>query len=152
MADWIAPRDRYYDSDLNREGYTMAEQLAYSYEIYIGAPAAKVWVGIVDGEMTKHYVYGTRFDSALKKSAPYAYLGQDDFKVVDGEILEIEPERRLVMSWQAHWDETVAQDRPSRVKYELSAAGPSATKLHIVHDDFDGPTATYTGSVAGWCI
>jgi uncharacterized protein YndB with AHSA1/START domain len=128
----------------------MAEQLAYSYEIYIGAPAGKVWAGIVDGEMTKHYVYGTRFDSTLKKGAPYASLGQGDFKVVDGEILEIEPEMRLVMSWQAHWDEAVAQDRPSRVTYELSAAGPSATKLHIVHDDFDGPTATYTGSVAGW--
>ena len=128
----------------------MDEQLAYSYEIYIGAPAAKVWAGIVDGEMTRHYVYATRFDSTLKKGAPYAYLGQGDFKVVDGEIVEIEPEKRLVMSWQAHWDEAVAHDRPSRVTYQLSTAGPSATKLHIVHDDFDGLTATYTGSVAGW--
>ena len=54
------------------------------------------------------------------------------------------------MSWKAHWDGSVAKDRASRVSYELFAAGPSTTRLHLVHDDFDGPTATYSGSVDGW--
>jgi uncharacterized protein YndB with AHSA1/START domain len=130
----------------------MGNKLEFAYDIYIGTPAAKVWNGIVDGEMTKHYVYGTRLESKLKKGAPYAYVGDGGFKVVDGEILEIEPENRLVMTWKAHWDDSVAKDRASRVTYELSAAGPSATLLHLVHDDFDGPTATYSGSVhaGGW--
>jgi uncharacterized protein YndB with AHSA1/START domain len=128
----------------------MGKDVAYAYDIYIGAPVGKVWKGIVDGEMTKHYVYGTRLESKLKKGAPFAYVGDGDFKVVDGEILEIEPEKRLVMSWKAQWDDSVAKDRPSRVAYELSAAGPSTTKLHLVHDDFDGQTATYLASVEGW--
>jgi uncharacterized protein YndB with AHSA1/START domain len=128
----------------------MAEKLSYTYDIYIGAPAAAVWTGIVDGQMTKHYAYGTRFEAALRKGAPYAFVGDGGFKMVDGEILEVEPEKRLIMSWSAHWDDAAAKDRPSRVTYELSAAGPSTTKLHIVHDDFDGPTATYSGSVEGW--
>jgi uncharacterized protein YndB with AHSA1/START domain len=128
----------------------MSEKPAYTYDIYIGAPVGKVWKGIVDGEMTKHYVYGTRLESKLKKGAPYAYVGDGGFKVVDGEILAIEPERRLVMSWQAHWDDSVAKDPPSRVTYELSAAGPATTKLRVVHDDFDAKTATYKGSVEGW--
>jgi hypothetical protein len=34
--------------------------------------------------MTKHYVYGTRLESKLKKGARYAYVGDGDFKVVDG--------------------------------------------------------------------
>ena len=38
----------------------------------------------------------------------------------------------------------------ARVRVHLSAAGPSTTKLRVVHDDFEGPTATYTGSVEGW--
>ena len=95
----------------------MAKNVEFTYDIYIGAPVAKVWKGIVDGEMTKHYVYGTRLQSKLKKGAPYAYVGDGEFKVVDGEIVEIEPEKRLVMSWQAHWDDSVAKDRPSRVSY-----------------------------------
>src|SRR5260370_3307149 len=125
----------------------MANNLEFTYDIYVGAPVAKVWKGIVDGEMTKHYVYGTCLESKLKKGAPYAYVGDGDFKVVDGEILEIEPEKRLVMSWKAHWDDSAANDRPSSVSYELSAVGPSTTKLHLVHDDFQAPTATYSGSV-----
>jgi uncharacterized protein YndB with AHSA1/START domain len=128
----------------------MGRQLSYSYDIYIGVPLDKVWKGLVDGDMTKHYVYGTRLESNLKKGAPFAYVGDGDFKIVDGQILEIEPEKRLVMTWCAHWDDAVATDRPSRVTYELSAAGPSTTKLQLVHDNFDGATATYTGSVEGW--
>jgi hypothetical protein len=54
------------------------------------------------------------------------------------------------MSWQARWDGSVAKDRPSRVTYELSAAAPSTTRLQLVHNDFDGPTATYSGSVDSW--
>jgi uncharacterized protein YndB with AHSA1/START domain len=128
----------------------MTKKLEYGYDIYIAAPVGKVWKGIVDGEMTKHYVYGTRLESKLKKGAPYAYVGDGGFKAVDGEILDVDPEKRLVMSWRAHWDESVAKDRASRVTYELTAAGPSTTKLRLVHDDFDGATATYTGSVDGW--
>jgi len=127
----------------------MAKDITYSYDIYISAPVGNVWKGLVDGEITKQYVYGTRFDGKLKKGASYAFVGEGDFKVVDGEILEVEPEKRLVMTWKAHWDDSVAKDRASRVTYELSAAGPS-TKLHLVHDGFDQQTATYTGSVEGW--
>jgi hypothetical protein len=48
-----------------------------TYDIYIGTPAVKVWRGIVDGDMTKHYVYGTRLESKLEKGAPYAYATRD---------------------------------------------------------------------------
>jgi uncharacterized protein YndB with AHSA1/START domain len=130
-------------------GLQMSKNLAYTYDIYIGAPIDKVWKGLVDGDITKQYVYGTRFDGKLKKGASYAYVGDGDFKVVDGEILDVEPQKKLVMSWKAHWDDAVAKDPPSRVSYELSAAG-SSTKLRVVHDDFDRQTATYTGSVEGW--
>src|SRR5580698_7160207 len=86
----------------NNEGDDrMTKHLAYTYDIYIGAPVSKVWKGIVDGDMTKHYVYGTRLDSKLKKGTPYAYVGEGEFKVVDGDILDIEPEKRLVMTWSA---------------------------------------------------
>ena len=124
--------------------------LAYSYEIYIATPAKKVWQALVDGDLTKHYVYGTKFESKLKKGAVYAYVGEGDFHVVDGVILEVVPENKLTMTWSAHYDSSVAGDRPSRVSYELSEVDPTLTRLHVRHDDFDGATATYKGSVEGW--
>lgn len=65
-------------------------------------------------------------------------------------ILEVEPEKRLAMTWSAHWSDSVTNDPPSRVTYELSPAGASQTKLRVIHDGFDAPTATYTESAAGW--
>lgn len=128
----------------------MADKPACSYDIYIGAPVSKVWQALIDGELTKHYVYGTKFESKLKKGAIYAYLGEGGFHVVDGVILEVDANKKLVMTWSAHYDSSVAGDRPSRVSYELTAVKPEVTRLHLVHDDFDGPTATYSGSIEGW--
>src|SRR4051812_30940687 len=127
------------------ENLMTSRKPSYSYEIYIGVPASKVWRGLIDGELTKHYVYGTRFAGALEKGAPYAYMADGDFKVVDGKILDVEPEKKLAMTWSAHWDEPSGKDRPSRVTYELSSPAAATTKLRVVHDDFESETATYKG-------
>ena len=128
----------------------MAEKLAYSYDIYVGAPTGKVWQALIDGDLTRHYVYGTKFESKLKKGAVYAYLGDGGFHVVDGVILEVDAGKKLAMTWSAHYDSSVAADRPSRVSYELTAVTPEVTRVHLVHDDFDSATATYKGSIEGW--
>ena len=124
----------------------------YSYELYISAPVGKVWKGITDGDLTKQYVHGTRLESNFKKGSSYADVGDGNFKSVDGEILEVDPEKRLVMTWRAHWDDSVSKDPASRVTYELSPAGPSATKLRVVHDGFQSENATYRGSAQGWPV
>jgi uncharacterized protein YndB with AHSA1/START domain len=89
------------------------ENVSIVYDIFIGASAAHVWKGLIDGDITREYVYGTRFESKLKKGDPYAYLGDGDFKVVEGEILDIEKNSRLVLSWKANYDESVAKDKGS---------------------------------------
>jgi uncharacterized protein YndB with AHSA1/START domain len=125
-------------------------QVHYDYEIYIGAPVEKVWQGLTDGDFTRQYVYGTRLRSTFKKGSPYAFVGDGDFRVVEGQIIDIEPNRRLAVTWRAHWDGEVSKDRESRVTYELTNAAARVTRLRVVHDQFDGETATYKGSVEGW--
>src|SRR5262249_43391066 len=77
-------------------------------------------------------------------------IGDGNFKVVDGEILDIQSNKRLTLSWRAHLDAAVTKDRPSRVTYELSRVGAHLTKLGVVHDQFDGETATYKRYAEGW--
>src|SRR5262249_27028373 len=112
----------------------MTRKLDYSYDIYIGAPLDQVWHGIIDGNLKQQYGYGTRLTGKWKKGSTYAYVGDGNFNVVDGEILEVQPEKKLVMTSRAHWDDAVGKDRASRVSYELSPVGPSITKLRLVHD------------------
>src|SRR5690348_619772 len=127
-----------------------AATLSYSYELFIAAPAAKVWEALFRRDVPLPFMYGTRFSSALRKDAAYAYVGERNFNVVDGRILALEPGARIVMTWSAHWGEAENTDRPSRVSIELTPLDASTTKLNLVHDDFDGETATYVGSTGSW--
>ena len=124
-------------------------KLRFEYEIIIAAAPADIWRGLTDGDLTRQYVYGTRFESALKKGAAYSYVGDGSFAAVTGKILDVEAQKRLSMTWSAHWDDAVAKDPASRVTYELAAMGPS-TRLRLVHDGFESETATYVGSVDSW--
>jgi uncharacterized protein YndB with AHSA1/START domain len=125
-------------------------KLAYTYELYIAAPAAKVWQGMFERDVPLPHMYGTRLRGALTKGTAYAYLGEGDYQVVDGKVLAVEPGSRILMTWAAHWDEAATADRPSRVAFELTPIDASTTRLSLVHDDFDGKTATYEGSVSSW--
>jgi uncharacterized protein YndB with AHSA1/START domain len=126
------------------------DQLAISYDIYIAAAPETVWNGLVEGSMTKQYVYGAEFQGQLKTGAPCAYVADGGFKAVDGEVLDVEPHKQLVISWSANWDEAVSKDAPSRVSFELTPVGAGATRLRVQHDRFDGETATYGSLVDAW--
>jgi uncharacterized protein YndB with AHSA1/START domain len=127
-------------------------KLSYAYELYIAAPAARVWDGLFQRDVPLAFMYGTRLTGALRKDTAYAYVGEGDFNVVDGRVLESHPGEKMVMTWSAHWGEAENKDRPSRVTYQLTPVNEAVTKVQVVHDDFDGETATYAGSTASWPI
>lgn len=126
-------------------------KLSLHYEIYLAAPAEKVWEALTDGSMTKQYFYGCSVQSAFKKGSDIWYLGDGGFKMLDGKVLAVDSQKLLKTSFRAHWDEKVSRDKASRVTWELSPAG-QATKLTLIHDQFDGETATYQQSASGWNV
>ena len=125
--------------------------LSLHYEIYIAAPTEKVWEALTDGSLTKHYFYGCSVESSFKKGSDISYLGDGGFNMVDGKVLAADPQKLLKASLRAHWDEKVSKDKASRVTWELSPMG-QATKLTLLHDQFDGETATYQQSASGWNV
>ncbi|HVZ49775.1 MAG TPA: SRPBCC family protein [Gemmatimonadaceae bacterium] len=120
----------------------------FTYELYIAASSKAVWRAIVDPDMTERYFSGMRFDGVVKKGAPYALRAGDEV-ATDGRIVEVVPAKRLRMTWRGRWNAAVEEDAPSRVTYEIEAAG-KVTRLRLVHDRFDGETATYRATSAGW--
>jgi uncharacterized protein YndB with AHSA1/START domain len=64
---------------------------------------------------------------------------------VEGEVLEIDPPRRLVQSFSAHWDAAMEQEEPSRVTWEIEPQGESC-RLRVTHE---GLTAAATAQVSG---
>lgn len=66
-----------------------------------------------------------------------------------GEILEIEPERRLVLSWRNEFRPELRAEGYSRLTYELEKQGESV-KLTVIHE-IDKPDSKLIQAVSdGW--
>lgn len=120
------------------------------YELFIKAPPQALWDVLTDDAKTplyEHFNMTSRTEWRIGGARAY-FMG--DRQVIACTILEMEPPRRLVLSFQAQWAPDVAADRPSRVTWEIAPIGADACKLTLTHDDFDGETATSKAVVHGW--
>jgi uncharacterized protein YndB with AHSA1/START domain len=129
---------------------TMTAQTTQVYELYIKASPEQVWDAITKPEFTAKYFYGTRVESTFEAGAPIAYLGDDEGVMVDGEIVESDPPRRLVQSWHPLFDDGMSSEPPSRVTWELEAQESGATRLTVVHDRLESAPKTAESVSGGW--
>jgi uncharacterized protein YndB with AHSA1/START domain len=104
------------------------------FEIYIKTTPERLWEAITDPEIRSKYNFGARIrsdwtpGSRFEMSAPKAkgLLGE-------GEILAVDPPRRLVQSMVALWSDDVKREGTSRVTWEIEPIGDSC-RLTVTHD------------------
>lgn len=120
------------------------------YELFIKATPEALWAVLTDDSKTplyEHFNLTTRTDWRVGGSRDY-FMGER--RVIAATLVEIDPPRRLVMTFAAQWAPDLAADAPSRVTWEIAQVGSDAVKLTLIHDDFDGETATFKAVVHGW--
>jgi uncharacterized protein YndB with AHSA1/START domain/DNA-binding transcriptional ArsR family regulator len=125
---------------------------SHAYEVYIAAPAERVWQAITDPEMTRRYYYGTLVKSDWQAGSLLRYDYPDGAMAAEGTVLEVDPPRRLVTSFRATWDEDVSADPPVRVTWEIEPAGEQASRLRVLFDGFPGENATYRSVTGGLSV
>jgi uncharacterized protein YndB with AHSA1/START domain len=74
----------------------MADYVATA-ETEIEAPASRVWTALTDPEQVKQYMFGSQVETNWRPGSPIVWKGEYEGKQYEdkGEIVEIEPERRL---------------------------------------------------------
>jgi uncharacterized protein YndB with AHSA1/START domain len=117
------------------------ERPRYVSQIFIRATPAKVWRAITESEFTVRYYYGSTVESDWTVGSPYRYAIAGNDAIV-GTVLEAEPPRRLVLSFDARWDDEVAADAPTRLTWEIEESAPGVSKVTTIHDQFPSKTAT----------
>jgi uncharacterized protein YndB with AHSA1/START domain len=109
------------------------DRSSFVYVTFIRTTPEKLWKALLDPEFTRQYWFGVTMESAFTKGAPWKMLFADGSTVNTGEILEVEPPRRLVIRWQNEWKPEHKVEGPTRCTFELEPAG-RAVKLTIVHE------------------
>ena len=111
---------------------TPMDTIDHVYSVYIKASPDRVWRAITDGDETVRYYYGTRVTSDWSAGSPLTYAYPDGSTAADGKVLEIEPGRRVVMSFHPRWDPGVEADGPVRMTWEVEPAENGGSKLTVV--------------------
>ena len=121
------------------------------YQVFIKAPAERVWDAITKPEFTARYYYGTIIKTNLAVGSSFTYFGPDGSSpMIEGKVLESDPPRRLVHTYRSLWG-PLAKDAPTRVTWEVHALQSGVTKLTVIHDEFESETATFKGlATGGW--
>lgn len=121
----------------------------HRYRLFIKATPEQVWQGIIDPEFTERYFHETRFTSTLEPGSGVRYVWNGEDQVV-GEVVEVEPPRRLVMTWRALYNPELAAEPPSRVEWTVTPAGEGLTRLDVVHGDLARSPHTWESVKDGW--
>jgi uncharacterized protein YndB with AHSA1/START domain len=120
------------------------------YRVYIRASAQAIWDAITKPEWTERYGYGGRLELDLRPGgvvrgttseamrAHGAALGGEVPEVaVEGEVIEADPPRELVLAFHMVMDQDLAAERTTRLTYEIEEAKGGATRLTLIHE-FEG--------------
>jgi uncharacterized protein YndB with AHSA1/START domain len=126
----------------------MAES-RFVYVTYIRTTPEKLWQALTDPAFTRQYWVESWQECDWKPGASWK-LRVPDGRVADaGEVLEIEPPRRLVLSWRNELFSEAHAEGYSRLTYELEKQQESV-KLTIIHE-IDKPESKLIGKVSnGW--
>jgi uncharacterized protein YndB with AHSA1/START domain len=126
----------------------MAES-RFVYVTYIRTTPEKLWRALLDPEFTRQYWCETTHECEWKPGASWRIMMPDGRVADSGKVLEIEPERRLVLSWRNEFKPELQAEGYSRMTYELEKVGDSV-KLTVLHE-MDKPGSKLINAVSnGW--
>ena len=121
----------------------------FVYVTYIRTTSEKLWQALIDPEFTRKYWCETYQESEWKPGAAWRIMIPDGRVGDSGEIVEIDPPKRLVLTWQNQFVPELREEGFSRLTYELEPVGESV-KLTMIHE-MDRPGSKLIDAVStGW--
>lgn len=99
------------------------EKPLHIYKSYIRGSVDDVWDAIIDPDKTQQYFYGTRVESDWEVGSPMNYYYPDGRQASEGQILSIDPPKRMEFTFHALWDEELTAEGPAREVWALTEIG-----------------------------
>jgi uncharacterized protein YndB with AHSA1/START domain len=138
---------------------TMAETAVTTqvYRVYIKATPQAIWDAITSPKWAVRYGYRAPVEYDLRPGGAFRGLPNQAMKdygspdvVIDGEVIEADPPRRLVQTWRALWDQELVDEGFKRLTWEIEEDDGGITRLTVTHELEGAPkTAAQVGGGPG---
>ena len=145
---WVSKYAEPWASALSDLKQRLEQDMEKVFEIYIRTTPERLWEAITDGDIRSKYNFGCRISSdwqpgsRMELSHPNA-----DGLLGEGQVVEVDPPRRLVHTMTALWSDEARTAGSSRVTWEIEPVGDSC-RLTLTHDQLrEGVTEELYG---GW--
>jgi uncharacterized protein YndB with AHSA1/START domain len=117
------------------------------YRVYIKATPQAIWDAITKPEWTKKYGYAPLVEYDLRAGGKFRAHPNEGMKqfpgvpdvIIDGEVVEADPPRKLVQTWRMLMDPGLAAEGFTRLTYEIEEARGGVSKLTVTHDVTGAP-------------
>jgi uncharacterized protein YndB with AHSA1/START domain len=121
----------------------------FFYVTYIRTTPEKLWEALTKPEFTRQWWNETVQDTDWKVGSDWKLMIPDGRVGDSGKILELDPPRRLVVSWRNEFIPALAEEKHSRCTIELEPQ-KDAVKLTLIHE-LDMPDSKLIAGVSqGW--
>src|ERR1700761_7890100 len=100
-----------------------APQSTFVYVTYILTTAEKLWSALLAPEFTRQYWFGMHMVSQWHQGAAWKLVFPDGRVADTGEVLEVDPPRRLVLRWQNEFRPALKAEGPAQCTFELQPLG-----------------------------
>ncbi|CAJ1000721.1 MULTISPECIES: metalloregulator ArsR/SmtB family transcription factor [Bacillales] len=120
-------------------GPAMEQKPRHINRIAIKTNPEQVWNALTNPSLTSQYWYNGMIKGEFKAGCPYEIWNPQGQLQAKGEFLVVEPPRRLVMTWQLLVQADTAEEKPSRLTWEIEphAEFAGVTLVTVVHDEFE---------------
>ena len=121
----------------------------FVYVTYIRTTPEKLWEALLDPEFTRRYWCETWQECEWKVGASWRIMIPDGRVADSGEVVEIVPQRKLVLTWRNEFKPELVAEGYSRLTYELEP-NEDGVKLTVIHE-MDKPESKFIQAVSnGW--
>jgi uncharacterized protein YndB with AHSA1/START domain/DNA-binding transcriptional ArsR family regulator len=131
---WVSKYAEPWTAGLSDLKQRLESPMEKVFEIYIRTTPERLWEAITDSEIRSKYNFGNHIETDWSPGARYEMTNpRADAPLADGEVLEVDPPRRLVHTMTALWGDDVKAEGTSRVTWEIEPVGDSC-RLTVTHD------------------
>ena len=131
---WVSKYAEPWAAALSEIKQKLERPMEKIFEIYIRTTPERLWEAITDPEIRSKYNFGAacRSDWTPGARLEMGHPAAPDL-LADGEVIEVDPPRKLVHTMTALWSDEVKREGASRVTWEIEQVADSC-RLVVIHD------------------